>query len=404
MSIMASGCEGTHTDGRVGDGLVGPPRRGHTTGIDLGYASTPQGRFLAECSAALNGTEVIEWRWMRAADAPIVDRTALGLDTTAARRHGHLPRRMQQLDQLRLDQRHRGTHHLHGPGHGSRRGSPALVRQVEPSVVTVLTTSGLGSGIVYKADGTIVTNAHVVAGVQDVTVALADGQQVPGKVRAADEASDVAVIQANRTGLPAATFQKPLPQVGELAIVLGSPLGFEATVTSGIISGLHRQIPGSASTGAPLVDLIQTDAAISPGNSGGAVLDAQGEVVGMSVAYIPPTAGAVALGFALPAATVVDVADQLLATGTARHAYIGIQPATLTPEIARLLGINRTSGVVAMQVAAPSPAAEAGIQPGDIITAFNGQETATAEELIAALRGTKPGDRVQLTVLRGANT
>jgi S1-C subfamily serine protease len=281
---------------------------------------------------------------------------------------------------------------------------PALVRQVEPSVVTVLTQNGLGSGIVYKGDGTIVTNAHVVAGVQEVTVALADGQQVPGKVRATDKVSDLAVIQANRNGLPAATFQKPLPQVGELAVVMGSPLGFEATVTSGIISGLHRQIPGSASTGAPLVDLIQTDAAISPGNSGGAVLDAQGEVVGMSVAYIPPAAGAVSLGFAIPAATVVDVADQLLATGTARHAYIGIQPATLTPEIARLLGINRTSGVVVMQVETPSPAAEAGIQPGDIITSLNGQETATAEELIAALRSTKPGDRVQLTVLRGANT
>jgi serine protease DegQ len=281
---------------------------------------------------------------------------------------------------------------------------PSLVRQVEPSVVTVLTERGLGSGIVYKADGTIVTNAHVVAGAQDVTVALADGQQVPGKVRSADKVSDLAVIQANRTGLPAATFQKPLPQVGELAVVMGSPLGFEATVTSGIISGLHRQIPGSAATGAPLVDLIQTDAAISPGNSGGAVLDAKGEVVGMSVAYIPPAAGAVSLGFAIPAATVVDVADQLLATGTARHAYIGIQPATLTPEIARLLGTNRTSGVVVMQVETPSPAAEAGIQPGDIITSFNGRETATAEELIAALRSTKPGDRVQLTVLRGAKT
>ncbi len=281
---------------------------------------------------------------------------------------------------------------------------PALVRQVEPSVVTVLIDGGVGSGIVYKSDGIIVTNAHVVAGVQDVIVVLADGQQVPGKVRGADEVSDIAVIQADRTGLPAAAFQKPLPQVGELAVVMGSPLGFEATVTSGIISGLHRQIPGSASTGAPLVDLIQTDAAISPGNSGGAVLDAQGEVVGMSVAYIPPTAGAVALGFAIPAATVVDVADQLLATGTARNAYIGIQPATLTPEMARLLGINRTNGVVAMQVATPGPAAAAGIQPGDIVIAFNGQEIATAEELIAALRSTKPGDRVQLTLLREAKT
>jgi len=281
---------------------------------------------------------------------------------------------------------------------------PTLVRQVEPSVVTVLTDGGVGSGIVYKADGIIVTNAHVVAGVQDVTVALADGQQVPGKVRGADEVSDIAVIQANRTGLPAATFQKPLPQVGELAVVMGSPLGFEATVTSGIISGLHRQIPGSASAGAPLVDLIQTDAAISPGNSGGAVLDAQGEVVGMSVAYIPPAAGAVALGFAIPAATVVDVADQLLASGTVRHAYIGIQPATLTPEIARLLGIDRTSGVVAMQVSTGSPAEQAGLKPGDILIAFNGREIATAEELIAALRGTKPGDRVHVTALRGVKT
>lgn len=124
----------------------------------------------------------------------------------------------------------------------------------------------------------------------------------------------------------------------------------------------------------------------------------------MSVAYIPPAAGAVALGFAIPTATVVDVADQLLDTGTAHHAYIGIQPVTLTPEIARQLGLNGISGVVAMQVAARSPAAEAGIQPGDIITSVNGQKTETAEELIAALRKTKPGDRVQLTARRGADT
>ncbi|MET0452770.1 MAG: trypsin-like peptidase domain-containing protein [Mycobacterium sp.] len=281
---------------------------------------------------------------------------------------------------------------------------PALVRRVEPSVVTVLTERGLGSGIVYSADGTIVTNAHVVAGAREVTVALADGKQVPAMVRAADEVTDVAIIQADRKGLPAATFQRPLPRVGELAVVMGSPLGFEATVTSGIISGLHRQIPGSASTGAPLVDLIQTDAAISPGNSGGAVLDVQGEVVGMSVAYIPPAAGAVALGFAIPAATVVDVADQLLATGNARHAYIGIRPATLTPEIARQLGVNRTNGVVVMNIETASPAAAAGMQAGDIVISCNGQETATAEELIAALRRTKPGDRVRLSVLRGADT
>src|ERR1700736_5329226 len=168
---------------------------------------------------------------------------------------------------------------------------PALVRQVEPSIVTVLTESGLGSGVVYKTDGTIITDAHVVAGAQQITVAFADGQQVSAKLRAADQLSDVAVLQADRGGLAAATFQKDLPEVGALDVVIGSPLGFEATVTSGIISGLHRQIPGSASEGAPLVDLIQTDAAISPGNSGGAVIDRQGDVVGVSEGYITPNRG-----------------------------------------------------------------------------------------------------------------
>ncbi len=281
---------------------------------------------------------------------------------------------------------------------------PALVRKVEPSIVTVLTESGLGSGVVYKADGTIITDAHVVAGAKQITVAFADGQQVPAKVRAADQLSDVAVLQVDRGGLAAATFQKDLPEVGALDVVIGSPLGFEATVTSGIISGLHRVIPGSASEGAPLVDLIQTDAAISPGNSGGAVIDGQGHVVGVSEAYIPPTVGAVALGFATPAATVADVADQLLATGSAHHAYIGIQPRTLTPQLAQGLGVNRNSGVVVLAVGKPSPAADAGIRPGDLITALNGHDTPTAEDFIAALHSAKPGDHVQLTVLRGNQT
>lgn len=281
---------------------------------------------------------------------------------------------------------------------------PALVKQVEPSVVTVLTQKGLGSGVVYKADGVIVTDAHVVAGADQVKVAFADGQQVSAKVLAADQVTDVAVLQADRKGLPAASFEKSLPPVGALAVVLGSPLGFENTVTSGIVSGLHRDIPGSASTGAPLVDLMQTDAPISPGNSGGAVIDGQGHVIGMSEAYIPPSAGAVALGFATPAATVVDIADQLLATGTAKHAYVGIQPATLTPQIAQQLGLNQAQGVVVLQVQAGSPAASAGLRPGDVITAANGQKMSTAEEFIALLRGVKPGDQITLTVVRGGST
>jgi serine protease DegQ len=281
---------------------------------------------------------------------------------------------------------------------------PAMVRHVEPWVVTVLNQSSLGSGIVYKTDGTIVTNAHVVGDARQVSVAFADGQQVSATVRAVDKLADVAVIQADRKGLPAAKFQKELPQVGETAVAIGSPLGFEATVTSGIISGLHRQIPGSASSGAPLVDLVQTDAPISPGNSGGALLDVQAEVVGMNVAYIPPDAGAVSLGFAIPAGTVVKVADQLLTSGHASHAYIGIQPATLTPQIAEEMGVSRSSGVLVLQVVRPGPAADAGIEPGDVIVALNGQETPTAEKFIALLNDAAPNDRVELTVARGDTT
>lgn len=281
---------------------------------------------------------------------------------------------------------------------------PATVRQVEPSVVTILNQSGMGSGIVYKTDGTIVTNAHVVGDAREVTVGFADGQQVSATVRAADRLSDVAVVQTDRRGLPVAKFQQELPQVGEVAVAIGSPLGFEATVTSGIISGLHRQIPGSASSGAPLVDLVQTDAAISPGNSGGALLDGQGDVVGMNVAYIPPETGAVSLGFAIPAATVMEVAEELLTSGRASHAYIGIQPATLTPQIAEKLGVSRSSGVLVLQVVTPSPAAQAGIEPGDIVVALNGQDTPTAEKFIAALQAAEPGDRIELTLLRGDAT
>jgi len=281
---------------------------------------------------------------------------------------------------------------------------PTLVRQLEPSVVTVFTQKGLGSGVVYKPDGIIVTDAHVVAGATQVKVAFADGQQVNATVRAADTVSDVAVLQAERKALPAVTFETALPPVGALAVVLGSPLGFENTATAGIISGLHRALPGSASTGAPLVDLMQTDAPISPGNSGGPVINGQGHVVGLSEAYIPPSAGAVALGFVTPAATVATVADQLLATGSAKHAYVGIQPATLTPQIAQQFGVNRTSGAVVLQVGQGSPAAAAGLQPGDVITTFNGKATGSAEDFVAALRGVKPGDSIDLTVLRGGET
>jgi serine protease DegQ len=146
---------------------------------------------------------------------------------------------------------------------------PSIVRKLEPSIVTVYVGQGLGSGIVYKADGVIVTNQHVVGDAKQVAIGFADGQRVPGQVLATDPVTDLAVVRVSRTGLPAARFETALPAVGELAIALGSPLGFANTATAGIISGLGRAIPAEGAQGQPLVDLIQTDAAISPGNSGG---------------------------------------------------------------------------------------------------------------------------------------
>ena len=278
---------------------------------------------------------------------------------------------------------------------------PDVVRKVQPSVVTIITGKGLGSGVVWSRDGVIVTDDHVVSGSTRVEVAFADGRRVAGTVKAGDEITDLAVVQADRKDLPPATFQRQLPRVGEVAIAIGSPLGFENTVTAGIISGLHREIPGSGQQTQSLVDLIQTDAPISPGNSGGALVNARGEVTGISEAYIPPSQGAVSIGFAIPAATVVNVVGQLLESGRAQHAFFGIQPGDLTPEIARQLGVSTTTGVVVLDVVGGGPADKAGMRPGDVITAIDGKQIATVEDFLATLRPHRPGDTVTATFFRG---
>ena len=290
-------------------------------------------------------------------------------------------------------------------GEGAFGRIPEILRQVEPSVVTIFVGGGLGSGVVWRPDGLIITNEHVVRpameqGGGEVQVGLADGSRVPGRVVAADALTDLAVVDAQRDDLPAARFRSDLPQQGELAITLGSPLGFQNTAGAGIISGLNREIPGAAARGGrALVDLIQTDAAISPGNSGGALVDGRGQVVGINEAYIPPQAGAVNLGFAIPAGRAVDVAQQLVDTGRAQHAYVGVVGDTVTPQIAGQLDVSE--GVAVRAVGPGTPAAEAGVRPGDIITAVGETRVRTLEEFLGELRQERPGNVVQLRVLRG---
>jgi S1-C subfamily serine protease len=277
---------------------------------------------------------------------------------------------------------------------------PDIVAAVEPSVTSIVHGNGEGSGVVWDDEGIVVTNNHVVQGIDQVTVVYADGKRADGQVLATDPLSDLAIVRTDRTDAPPATFATEIPPVGSLAIAIGNPLGFENSATAGIISGSQRAIPGAASRAPALVDLIQTDAAISPGNSGGALVDADMQVIGINVAYIPPSAGSVSIGFAIPAPTVTDVVTQLLEDGTADHAYLGVLPTALTPEIVQQFDIPVSEGALIVEVPSDGPAAAAGIQPGDVITAIDDSRVATVEDLLGALRRHKPGDRVSVTIVR----
>jgi S1-C subfamily serine protease len=277
---------------------------------------------------------------------------------------------------------------------------PGVVRKVEPSVVTIITDLGLGSGVIYSSDGKIVTDAHVVGAAEQVQVEFADGKHATAQVMATDPYTDLALIKVDRTGLPAATFATVQPSPGSLAIVIGSPLGLTDTVTTGIVSATGRDLPPSRETPEGLVGLIQTDAPISPGNSGGGLFNSAGQVIGLAEAYIPPSVGAVAIGFANPATEVSDIVEQLAASGHAKHAYLGVTSADLTPEIAAALGLQQTAGVIVYQVQHGSPAAAAGLRPGDVITRLGATPITDEEDLQRAVRSHSPGENVQLTVVR----
>lgn len=292
---------------------------------------------------------------------------------------------------------------------GDLSAVPRIVREVEPSVVTIETSGGIGSGVVYRSDGTIVTDAHVVEDQQkkpfkSVRIHFADGYQATATVVGVDDPTDVAVVKADRDNLPAAKFSAALPEIGQLAVVIGSPLGLEQTVTAGIVSALQRNMPPSEGSPQGLIDLIQTDAPISPGNSGGAVVNSNSEIIGLSEAYLPPSSGAVSIGFVTPAGTVTHVADQILKSGVATHPVLGIIPTDITQEVANRFGLPTTSGALIIEVAKGGPAANAGLQPGDIITQFDGQKISSVTDLLAAIRKKEPGQQTDVGFRRGQDT
>ncbi|QUS59454.1 HhoA/HhoB/HtrA family serine endopeptidase [Synechocystis sp. PCC 7338] len=265
---------------------------------------------------------------------------------------------------------------------------------------------GTGSGFILSPDGEVLTNAHVVEGASTVKVTLKDGSVLEGKVMGIDTMTDVAVVKIEAENLPVVEVgQSDRLQPGEWAIAIGNPLGLDNTVTVGIISALGRS---SSEVGVPdkRVRFIQTDAAINPGNSGGPLLNAKGEVIGVNTAI---RADAQGLGFAIPIQTAQNVAENLFTKGKMEHPYLGIHMVTLTPDTAKQLrasgelpaGVTADTGVLIVQVSPGSPAAQAGLAPGDIILEVGGMVIKTASDVQERVEGSQIGQPLAIAVKRG---
>ncbi|WP_138503181.1 HhoA/HhoB/HtrA family serine endopeptidase [Nostoc sp. PA-18-2419] len=269
---------------------------------------------------------------------------------------------------------------------------------------------GLGSGFILDKSGLVLTNAHVVDKADKVTVRLKDGRSFEGKVQGIDEVTDLAVVKINAgNDLPVAPLgSSSNVQVGDWAIAVGNPLGFDNTVTLGIVSTLKRSSAQVGITDKRL-DFIQTDAAINPGNSGGPLLNGRGEVIGINTAIRPDAMG---IGFAIPIDKAKAIASVLQRQGKVPHPYLGVQMVTLTPDLAKQnntdpnspIQIPEINGVFVMQVIPNSPAASAGIRRADVIVQVDGKAITSAEQLQNLVEDSRLGQVLQVKVQRGNQT
>ena len=255
----------------------------------------------------------------------------------------------------------------------------------------------LGSGFIISADGYILTNAHVVEEAEEILVRLADKREYPAQVIGADVRSDVALIKIEASGLPAVTLGDPDKlKVGEWVLAIGSPFGFEQSVTAGIVSAKGRALPDES-----FVSFIQTDVAINPGNSGGPLFNLKGEVVGVNSQIYSRTGGYMGVSFAIPIDLAMGVQEQLRSKGRVQRGRIGVAIQEVTRQLADSFGLPRAAGAIVSSVELDGPAARAGVLQGDVILRFGGREVDASSDLPRIVAAVEPGSLVAVDVFRG---
>jgi putative serine protease PepD len=287
-------------------------------------------------------------------------------------------------------------------GQGTASGLPSG----HPSVPS----GGTGSGVAYKAapgGGTyIITNDHVVSGAKTIVVTPASGDALDATLVGTDPQTDVAVVKVSGTIPLVKLGDSEKLVVGQMVVAIGSPFGLQHSVSSGIVSAVHRAITGSytqngPASANPLVDAIQTDAAINPGNSGGALVDRHGSLVGINSAIFSDTGQSAGIGFAIPVKTAASIADQLIATGRAKHPFLGITGLTVDATLATQRKLPVTQGALIESIITGTGAAKAGLKAGDIIVAVNGEAVRSMSDVILDTRRANVGDTVSLVIWRG---
>lgn len=257
--------------------------------------------------------------------------------------------------------------------------------------------ANLGSGVIVSSEGYILTNQHVVDGADQIEVALADGRTATAKVTGSDPETDLAVLKINMTNLPTITLgRSDQSRVGDVVLAIGNPFGVGQTVTMGIISALGRNHLGINT----FENFIQTDAPINPGNSGGALVDVNGNLLGINTAIYSRSGGSLGIGFAIPVSTARNVLESIITTGTVTRGWIGVEPQDVTPEIAESFSLAQKSGAIVAGVLQGGPADKAGIKPGDILMSIDGEDITDTTKLLNVVAQIKPGTPAKVHVVR----